>query len=152
MFNRGSFILRLIGALLLVGLMIGGGVMAYRAGVAQGIAQAPAVAEALSSAAESGQVAPMPGYGYGYSYPAYRMRPHIGFFPFGGIFGSILFIFLFLGVMRMIFRPWGWHYAHMHGHGPWKGRGRHWGGPPWAYDDKEGEEEAKADVEKKEDK
>ena len=46
MFNRGSFILRLIGVLLLVGLMIGGGVMAYRAGVAQGIAQAPAVAEA----------------------------------------------------------------------------------------------------------
>ena len=53
MFTRGSFVLRLIGALLLVGLMIGGGVMAYRAGVAQGIAQAPAVAEALSNAVES---------------------------------------------------------------------------------------------------
>ena len=46
--NRGSFVLRLIGALLLIGLMIGGGALAYRAGVAQGVAQAPAVAEALS--------------------------------------------------------------------------------------------------------
>ena len=55
MFNRGSFVLRLIGALLLIGLIIGGGVMVYRAGMAQGIAQAPAVAEALSNAAESGQ-------------------------------------------------------------------------------------------------
>jgi hypothetical protein len=67
--NRGSFVIRLIGALLLVGLMIGGGALAYRAGVAQGVAQAPAVAEALSNAAESGQVAPMPAYGYGYRYP-----------------------------------------------------------------------------------
>ena len=31
--NRGSFVIRLIGVLLLVGLMIGGGAMAYRAGV-----------------------------------------------------------------------------------------------------------------------
>ena len=58
--NRGSFVIRLIGVLLLIGLMIGGGVMAYRAGVAQGIAQAPEVAEALSSAAESGQAYPCP--------------------------------------------------------------------------------------------
>lgn len=144
--NRGSFVLRLIGVLLLVGLMIGGGVMAYRAGVAQGIAQAPEVAAAISDAAESGQVAPMP---YGYGYPGYRMRPHFGFFPFGSIFGLFLFIFLFFGLMRMIFRPWGWHYGHMHGRGHWKKQGRHWGPPPWPYEDKEGE--AEADAEKKED-
>ena len=142
--NRGSFVLRLIGALLLIGLMIGGGAMAYRAGVAQGIAQAPDVAEALSNGAEGGSV-----HTYGYHYPYYRMRPHFGFFPFGGIFGTILFIFLFFGLMRMIFRPWGWHYGHMHGRGPWKKHGRHWGGPPWAYEDKDGE--AEADAEKKED-
>lgn len=148
--NRGSFVLRLIGILLLVGLMIGGGALAYRAGVSQGIAQAPVVAEALSNAAESGQVAPMPAYGYGYGYPGYRMHPHFGFFPFSGIFGFILFIFLFFGLMRMIFRPWGWHHAYMHGRGPWNKHDRHWDGPPWAYEDKEGE--AEADAEKKEDK
>jgi hypothetical protein len=143
--NRGSFVLRLIGALLLVGLMIGGGVMAYRAGVAQGIAQAPVVAEALSNAAESGQG--MPAYGYGYGYPYYGFRPHFGFFPFSGIFGFFLFIFLFFGLMRLIFfRRWAWGYGHMHGRGHWKGYGRPWGPPPWA---REGEgDEADADAEK----
>ena len=145
--NRGSFVLRLIGVLLLIGLMIGGGAMAYRAGVAQGIAQAPAVAEALSNAAESGQGLPYPAFGYGY--PHYGFRPHFGFFPFGGIFGFILFIFLFFGLMRMIFfRRWAWGYGHMHRHGPWKGYGP-WGPPPWAREGEEGDTET--DV-KKEDK
>ena len=150
MFNRGSFVLRLIGALLLVGLMIGGGVMAYRAGVAQGIAQAPQVAAAISNAAESGQGLPVPAYGYGYGYPAYGFRPHFGFFPFGGILGAILFMFLFFGLMRMIFfRPWAWHYGRMHRRGPWKGYGP-WGPPPWAREDEEGE--AEVDAEKKDEK
>ena len=149
MFNRGSFVLRLIGILLLVGLMIGGGVMAYRAGVAQGIAQAPAVAEALSNAAESGQSLPVPAYGYGYGYPVYGLRPHFGFFPFGGILGVILFTFLFFGLMRLIFRPWSWHYGPMQGRGPWKGYGHPWGTPPWAHEDKEGEAEADAEKEDK---
>lgn len=135
MFERGSFVLRLIGALLLVGLVIAGGVMAYRAGVAHGIAQAPIVAEALSSAAENGQPLPAPVYGYGYPY--YGFRPHFGFFPFGGIFGFILFFFLFFGLLRLIFfRPWGWH---LYRHGPWKGYGGPWGPPPWAREEKEGE-------------
>lgn len=151
MFNRGSFVLRLIGILLLVGLMIGGGAMVYRAGVAQGIAQAPQVATAISNAAESGQALPVPGYGYGYGYPYYGIRPHFGFFPFGGIFGFILFIFLFFGLMRLIFfRRWAWGYGRMHGRGPWKGHGGHWGPPPWAREGEEGE--AEADAEKKEDK
>ena len=149
--NKGSFVWRLIGVLLLVGLMIGGGVMAYRAGMAQGIAQAPVVAEALSNAAESGQGLSVPGYGYGHGYPVYGMRPHFGFFPFGGIFGFILFIFLFFGLMRLIFfRRWAWGYGHMHGRGHWKGRGGPWGTPPWAREGEAGE--AEADAEKKEDK
>ena len=148
MFNRGSFALRLIGILLLVGLMIGGGAMAYRAGVAQGIAQAPEVASAISSAAQNGQGLPAPAYGYGYGYPFYGFHPHFGFFPFG-IFGFILFIFLFFGLMRLIFfRPWAWHYGHMHGRGPWKGYGGPWGTPPWARED-EAEAEANAEKEDK---
>ncbi|MBN1449713.1 MAG: hypothetical protein JW963_01745 [Anaerolineales bacterium] len=152
MLNRGSFVLRLIGILLLVGLMIGGGVMAYRAGVAQGIAQAPAVAEALLSAVESGQGLSLPAYGYGYGYPSYRMHPHFGFFPFGGIFGSILFIFLFFGLLRLIFfRPWAWHYGPMQGRDPWKRYGHPWGPPPWAREGEAGEPEADTET-KKEDK
>lgn len=137
MFTRGSFVLRLIGVLFLVGLMIAGGVIAYRAGVAQGIARAPEVATAISNAAESGQGLTVPGYGYGYGYPYYGFRPHFGFFPFGGIFGFILFFFLFFGLLRLIFfRTWGWH---MYGRGPWKGYGGPWGPPPWAHEGKEGE-------------
>lgn len=144
MFNRGSFILRLVGALLLVSLMVAGGMMAYRAGVAQGIAQAPAVAEALSNAAENGQSLPVPGYGYGYPY---GFRPHFGFFPFGGILGFILFTFLFFGLLRLIFfRPWGWH---MYGRGPWKGYGHPWGPPPWAREGEEDKTESKAEKEDK---
>ena len=89
----------------------------------------------------------MPGYSYGY--PVHGMRPHFGFFPFGGMFGFILFIFLFFGLIRLIFRPWGWHYGHMHGRGPWKGYGRYWGTPPWEHDGQEGEPEAKAEKEDK---
>jgi hypothetical protein len=149
MFNRGSFILRLIGVLLLVGLMIGGGVLAYRAGVAQGIAQAPEVAKAISNAAQNGQGMPVPAYGYGYAYPFYGFHPPFGFFPFG-IFGFILIIFLFFGLMRLIFfRPWAWHYSHMHGRGPWKGYGGPWGTPPWASEGKEGEAETNAEKDDK---
>jgi len=131
---RNGLVFRIVGALLLIGLATVGGFMAYRAGVAQGVIQAPAVATAISKAAENGQAAPIPpmmygrGYGYGYGYP---MIGHpFGFFPFGAICGSILFLFLFFGVMRMIFfrgmMHRGWE---GHKHGPW---GRHWenGVPP----------------------
>jgi hypothetical protein len=140
MFNRGTFIIRTVGVLLLVGLLIGGGAMAYRAGVSQGIARAPEVATAISNAAESGMGAPAPGYGYGYGYPYYGFRPYFGFFPFGGIFGSILFLFLFFGLLRMIFfRRWAWGYGRMREHSPWKGHAGHWGTPPWEREGQDGE-------------
>ena len=41
---RNGLVFRIIGALLLIGLVAAGGFMAYRAGVAQGVSQAPAVA------------------------------------------------------------------------------------------------------------
>jgi hypothetical protein len=127
--DRGSFVWRLIGIVLLIGLVIGGGVMTYRAGVAQGVAQAPEVAAAISDAAESGGAFP----GFGYGYPMTRMHPRFGFFPLGGILGFILFIFLFFGLMRLIFfRRWAWHPGHKYGHG------RPWDMPPWA-ENKEGE-------------
>lgn len=99
---RNGFFARLIGAMLLIGLIAAGGYAAYRAGILQGTAQAPAVAQALLEAAESGQlIAPgvRPGVGYGYPYP-------FGFFSLGGICLSVFFVFLFFGLLRMVFCPW----------------------------------------------
>jgi hypothetical protein len=131
---RNGLVFRIIGALLLIGLVAAGGFMAYNAGIAQGVSQAPVVATAISKAAENGQVAPVPPmfgreYGYGYGYPM-MYGHHFGFFPFGAICGSILFLFLFLGLIRMIFFRSMWHRGwEGHKHGPW---GRHWenGVPP----------------------
>lgn len=153
MSRKGPFIvLRVIGFLLLTALFLGGVAMAYKAGTAQGISQAPVVATAIAQAAESGQGAPvvppmMYGHGYGYGYPIYGH--HFGFFPFG-ICGSIFFLFLFFGFMKMIFfrgiMHRGWH-GHNREH--W---GKHWenGVPPmfedWhkrAHGEKPTEEESK---------
>jgi hypothetical protein len=156
MSRKGPFILfRLIGLLLVIGLIAGGGMMAYKAGIAQGVSQAPAVAKAIEKAAESGQgVAPVPpmmyGNGYGYG-PGYYPRPygyghHFGFFPFGAICGSIFFLFLFFGFMKMMFfrrMMWGGHHGGHHG-------------PPWMRDhdhkceeNKEGKKKDDAPEEKK---
>jgi hypothetical protein len=149
---RNGFVFRLIGVVLLVGLVAAGGFMAFRAGEARGISQAPAVATAISQATENGQGVSLPpmmyGHGYAYGYgPGYPMmygRP-FGFFP-GGICLSILFLFLFLGAMRMIFFRRMVHGGHMHG--SW---GRHGGDgvPPmfneWhkrAHAEKPGEEQS----------
>ena len=146
MFNRGSFVLRLIGILLLVGLVIGGGVMTYRFGYAQGLADAPEIATVISKAAEDGQPLPVPPmirYGRSYANPLMWMHPQYGFIPFGGVVGFFLLALLFIGLMRLIFfRPWAWHYSHMHGRGPWKGYGGPWGTPPWAREGEEGKAEA----------
>jgi hypothetical protein len=130
---RNGFVFRLIGVFILIGLMVGGGFMAYRAGIAQGVSEAPAVATAISEAAENGQVAPYaPGYGYGFPHPyGFGYRHHFGFFPIGGFCFSIFFLFLFFGLLKMIFfRPWH-HGGYMHG--PW---GRRWeGGLPPMFDE-----------------
>ncbi len=129
---RNGLIFRIIGVVVLIGLIAGGIFMAFRAGEAQGISQSPAVATAIVQSAESGQPVPVPpmmyGRPYGYGYPMYG---HHGlFFPFGAICGSIFFLFLIFGLMKLIFfggmRHRGWE---GHKHGPW---GRHWenGIPP----------------------
>ncbi|MBK9209979.1 MAG: hypothetical protein IPL71_17475 [Anaerolineales bacterium] len=130
MSRKGPFIVfRVIGFLLLTALFIGGGFMAYKAGVAQGISEAPAVATAIAQAAESGQSAPVPpmmyGHGYGYGNPMMYGRHHFGFVPFG-ICGSIFFLFLFFGFMKMIFfrgmrHGWGRHGHHGHWGKDWEG-------------------------------
>ena len=150
MSHKGPFIVfRVIGFLLLVALIVGGGAMAYRAGVARGIMQAPAVAAAIEKAAENGQAAPIPpmmygghpyGYDYGYGYsPMYNRHP--GFF---NPIGAIIFLFLFFGFMKMMF------FRGM----MWGGYGHHRHGPPWmrnhnCEENKEGEKKDESPEEKK---
>lgn len=129
MFRNGIFF-RVIGVLIVLGLLAVGGFMAFRAGEVSGISQAPAVATAISKAAENGQPANIPpmmygnefGYGYGH-HGVYRH--HFGFFP-GAFCFSIFFLFLLFGALKMIFFGRMHHMRHHgsgHGHGPW---GRDW--------------------------
>lgn len=122
--NR-SIVFRLIGAVLLIALLVAGGTFVYRAGVAQGVTQAPEVAEAIQQSAEDGNPNPMFNRGYGYGYPFHN---GFGFFPFGFCF-SILLLFFFFGMLRFIFRPWAWG---KHGHGHW---GKWEGGFPPKFDE-----------------
>ena len=127
---RNGFVFRLIGVVLLLGLITAGGFMAFKAGETSGIAQAPAVATAISKAAESGQAAPVPPMMYGYGHPyGYGMRGYGHHFnPFGAICFSLIFLFFFFGFMKMIFFRRMHHGGH-HMHGPW---GKDWEGglPP----------------------
>jgi len=134
--KNGSFIwVRVLGVLLVLGLIAGAGAFGFKAGMAQGITQAPAVAKAIEKAAENGQVAPQMMYprnfGYGYSPMPFH---HHGFNPIGAICGSIFFLFLFFGAMKMLFfrrMMWGGHPMHMHA--PW---GKPWeGGAPSMFNE-----------------
>ena len=129
---RNGFVFRLIGVVLLLGLIAAGSFMAFKAGEARGITQAPAIATAISKAAESGQVAPVPPMMYGYGHPnpygygyGFGYRHH--FNPFGAICFSLFFLFFFFGFMKMIFFRRMRHGGH-HKHGPW-GKGWEDGAP-----------------------
>lgn len=129
---RNGFVFRLIGVVLLLGLIAAGSFMAFKAGEARGITQAPAVATAISKAAESGQVAPIPPMMYGYGHPnsygyGYGMGYRHHFNPFGTICFSLIFLFFFFGFIKMIFFRRMRHGGH-HKHGPW-GKGWEDGAP-----------------------
>jgi hypothetical protein len=155
--KNGSYIMfRVLGVLLVLGLIVGAGAIGYRAGMTQGIMQSPAVAKAIENAAENGQAAPIPqmmyqrNFGYGYSpmpvYGGYGYSPMMrggfshGFNPIGGILFLLLIVFVVGSLMRMIFfRGIMWRHA------PWAygPHGQPWGTPPWAKPEGEGAEESK---------
>jgi hypothetical protein len=151
--KKGPFILvRVIGFLLVLGLIAGAGAVAYRAGMVQGITQAPAVAKAIEKAAENGQPVPQMMYdhnfGYGY-YPMPLRGHHFGFNPLGAICGSLFLIFLVLGFFKMMFFR-----GMMWGHGPWAHgpHGSPWGTPPWMRSEPNEKKEGESVPESKEEK
>ena len=117
MFQRGFFIFRFLGLLLLIALLVGGGSMLFQAGQAQGYAMGLA-------AAGKELPAPPPYYGYGW------MAPHFSLFgPLMGLFFFGLPLLFVLFAVGGIFRRRSW----MHGHGSWAGGPQQgpWGPPPW---------------------
>ena len=154
--KKGPFILfRVLGLLIVLGLIAGAGAFGFKAGMARGIEQAPEVAAAIEKAAENGQVSPASPMMYGYGYPHMYGFGHPHFFnPFGAICGSILFLFLFVGAMKMLFfrrmrHGWGHHGHHGSWHKDWEGNV-----PPFFNEwhkraHGEGEAEQPADSEKK---
>lgn len=120
--ERSNWIIRVIGALVLVGLLVAGGYAVYQAGFAQGVhAELP-----------QGATAPLDGNPY-YGYPHFGFWP---FFGFGIFFKILLFIFLFFIITRVFF------------FGMWAMAGgprRHWRGGwhrnGWWHEDDEDEDE-----------
>ncbi len=104
---RGSFLVRILITLLLVGLLVAGGVALYRFGWAQGY-QAGALVAASSTTGQGSQAAPPAPYYYG---PWFYERPFIGpgfgFFPFFPLFGLGFFLIVFF-LVGSLFRVWGY--------------------------------------------
>ncbi len=139
MSRTGFWFLRFVLALVLIGVLVGGGALVFHAGQVQGYAQGLAASGKLPApqgVAPQGSVpaAPVypgywPGYWGGYGWGG----PHF-FFPFGPLFGLfffLIFFFLIGGLVRMlIFRRFFWG-------GPWQGG--HWRGGPWEGERREGE-------------
>ena len=92
--NSYSRLAAILGALLLAAVV---GAMAYNAGVAHGIQQSGKIVFAPPGAA------PAAPYPYPYPYPYY-------WHPWGfGLFGPLIFLFVFFAIMRAIFWRAAWH-------------------------------------------
>jgi hypothetical protein len=105
--NR-SIIFKIVLTLVLIGAVIGLGVLAYNAGITQGMA--------LGSQAQAGDAAraPYPFYPMAYPYPYFGF----GGFGFLGCLVPLFLVFLIFAALRGLFwhGPHGWR--HMH-HGLW---------------------------------
>jgi hypothetical protein len=124
MFRRGSFFIRVLAFFVIAGIVIGGAVLVYQAGQAQGYA--------LGLAAGSSEALP----GAGALYPGYYPYPQFGFTPFGPLLGLLalgaLFL-LFFGLIGALFRPHAWRTGHYPGGWNSGYAGPHpWGAPPAA--------------------
>ena len=123
MYRRGIFV-RILLAILLVVVIVGGRMVAYRAGWGQGYLAGSAISS--SEGVESGLLVPQ--------FRGLRQQPFMpGFgFPFFGLCLGIGFIFLVLFLVGGLLKPWGrrrWA-GHPYHHGKWE----HGPMPPWAKD------------------
>jgi hypothetical protein len=119
MFWRG-FAARIILAIILVAVLVGGGMLLYRSAWTQGF-QAGLVLQSGEGAEALPVVPPFGGQLYRPFYPG------LGF-PFFGLCLSVGFIFLIMFLIGGIFKPWGrrrWAHHGKWGYGPV---------PPWARD------------------
>ncbi len=115
--------LRIVSALVLIAVIAGIGMFAYRAGMAQGLATNVSELPQFKDLPKDG-VPPIyryDGYGYGYGMPFHGAHFGFGF----GIFGFLFTLFLFFVALRaMRFLFWGPRWGHHGGHGwgkPWEG-------------------------------
>lgn len=139
MTRTGSVIMRMIGVIVILGLLVAGGAFIYRAGYARGLAESPAMAAGTAQ---------LPAYAPGWSMtPGMWMYPRYMFPTFGQILGIFFLGLIFVFFLRMIFRPWRWRMkgAHRHGYGHHHGYG--WGGPPWARSPEDADETAQSGAE-----
>jgi len=122
MYRRG-IVARLFLAVILVVVLVGGGMLLYRSGWAQGYQ-----AGSLLSGSDVAEALPMVPQFRGQMYGPFM--PGFGF-PFFGLCLSIGFIFFIMFLIGGIFKPWGkrrWaghHHSGKWGYGPV---------PPWAKD------------------
>jgi hypothetical protein len=122
MYRRG-IVARLIMAVILVVVLVGGGMFLYRSGWAQGYQ-----AGSLLSGSEVAETLPLVPQIRGQLYGPFM--PGFGF-PFFGLCLSIGFIFLIMSLIGGIFKPWGRRrWAGHHHPGKW----RYGPVPPWAED------------------
>lgn len=114
---NGRTFFRIVIGLVIVAVLIGAGVFVYNLGVAQGLAQAPQLAERLGDAPFlRGGPGMMPWMHYG----------GWGFRPFGwgfGIFGFLIPLLFFLGLFWLISRLFFWG-RWGRGPGHWEQRGQ----------------------------
>ncbi len=90
MSQRGSIVLRVIAAIVLLAVIFGGGAMAFRAGQAQGYALGLSADADTASTASEQLKSPV---------PFYPMMPGYHFHPFMGFFG---FIPMLIGLMIVL--------------------------------------------------
>ena len=116
---RGSILFRILGALLIIGILVAAGVFIFQAGQAQGYALG------LTAAGKDGATtpAPLPYYGYGYG-----LGFHPFFFPFFPL-GGLLFIFGLFFLLSFVFGGFRRRYWYHH-QGGWYGGPNPWGPNP----------------------
>lgn len=146
------FFVRLVMAVLVIAVLVGGGFALYRAGMAAGAAQGYLAGQAAASSPKADGAAPTtpvlpyyPGWGYGIGFPFFApFHPFLGFF--GLFFLIALFLFPLLAIGRFLAFRGFMHRAAMSGQGGPGAKEGSWMHPePWGPESPKTEGEKKPD-------